>query len=230
MKAATFDRNKAQYDRFERPWIEENHFLRFETGEMCYTNAGPDPSDRKHYGEYGVTTFMPGDTHSPKLYTREGVYVPAAQLKNEYGSPYLLWDHRHNMVVRLARQNGNTTIPRDLRYTACYWAADDSKPVAGTVGYAPPNVLTPEQKEFMKECKALVPTVIAMRQDVRILEDAAKQVKAANQGEVQAAIEQNVPPIRFLEAYTRSCLHQLRDGGASWLVRTPIEVPYLVTK
>lgn len=230
MKAIIFDRNEARYDKFNRMWIEHDYFLRFETGEVCYTNIGPNPSDRKHYRDYGVTTFMPGDTHAPKLYTREGVRVPAAQLDVGFGNPHLLWDHNHNMVVRLTRQHGVTTIPRDLRYVACYWAADDSKPIAGKIEYAPPNVLTPEQKEFMKECKALVPTVIAMRRDVRVLEDAATRVKAANQGEVQAAITQGVPPIRFLEVYTRGSLNQLEGGGASWLVRMPIKVPYLVTK
>lgn len=230
MKNVTFDRNKASYDRYERLWIEKDFFLHFESGEVSYTHIGPDPEFRRHYPEYGVTIFMPGDTHMPKLYTTDGHAVPAAQLNTGGGNPYLLWDHNHNMVVRLTRLHQNTTVPRDLRHFACYWPAPDSKPVAGSILYAPPNVLSPEQKEFMKECKALVPTVVAMRQDVRVLEDAAKQVKAASQGEVQDAITQGVPPIRFLEAYTWGCLNQLRDGGASWLVRTPIEVPYLVTK
>lgn len=230
MKEVKFDRNKARYDRFDRMWIERDSFLRFETGEVCYTNNSPYPADRRYYAEYGVTVFMPGDRHAPKLYTTDGHAVPMSQLDIGDGNPYLLWDQEHNMVVHLTRQSGNTTIPKGLRYTECYWAADDSKPVAGKVKYAPPNVLTPEQREFMKECKALVPTVIAMRQDNPELTRIAQTTVIPRQGAIQSAIEQGVPPIRFLEEYTLGRLDQLREGGVSWLLRTPIEVPYLVTK
>ena len=230
MKAVAFDRSKAYFDRFDRFWIEGDGFLRFETGEVAYTMAEPNPSDRRHYAEYEVTLFMPGDTHAPKLFTRDGVAVPAAQLDIN-GKPYLLWDHNHNMVVRLARQRNTTTIPRDLRFTLCYWAADDSKPVTGGgVFYTPPNALTPEQKEFMKECKALVPTVLAMRQDNSELGRIATIRQAPRQGDVQLALAQGVPPIRFLEQFTYGNLTVLKQGGASWLSRTPIEVPYLVAK
>ena len=230
MNLVKFNRGDASFDRYDRFAYERDGFLMFESGEVCYTRASTDPCDRKHYGTYGVTIFMPGDSHAPKLFTKEGENIPTAQLDIN-GKPHLLWDHRNNMVVRLAYQRDcNTQVPRDLRHFPCYWASEDSKPIAKPISYAPPNSLTKEQREYVATFSKIVPTVLAMRIDNPEIIRLANVRKPPTQADIQAALEGEVSPMRFLEQFEYGVMRHLQASPVGALQRAVKTVPYVVTK
>lgn len=233
MKQITFDRNKADYNhRFDRFSISSREgWLEFESGEVCYTQSSPPPENRMFYPKYNATIFMPGDRRAPDIYDpATDKVIPTAQLCWGGGSPYLVADHDYKKVKRLRTMFSNVQLPRQLRFASAYWAASDSEPVASPIMYYPPNVLTKEQKEFLKGCQGAASMVMALRSSDHEWAGRATKSQCPVQEAIQGAIELDVQPMIFLEQFGHRPLSILKDSPAEFVLRSPVTIPFAVIK
>jgi len=230
MKEIKFDMNEASFDHFHRFYIWEKGFVRFENGETCYTRTRPDPDQRGHFPDFGVTIFTLNDSFAPTIYDPEsGEKIPAGQLVYTGSSPYLLWDMDRNMVVELSRKIGkDRRLPKQIRNIAsCYWAAHDSDPLADPLTYYPPNKLTKEQKEYVSTFPDVVPTVLALRHD----DNSPSLINTTpTLDDIQKAIENDESPLVFLNKFSPGVLFKLKDAPISNLPRKARVIPYGVVK
>lgn len=231
MKPLTFDRNIASYDRFDRFSISSSEgWLEFENGEVCYTSAMPDPINRKFYPKYNATIFMPGDSRAPIIYDpATDKEIPAAQLSLK-GSPYLVADHEHKKVKRLASTYQNAQIPLQLRFASAYWAAADAEVVAHPITYYPPNVFTKEQKEFLKTCQGAATMIQALRTSNPELNSELVLHTCTTQAAIQTALELDIQPMTFLEQFGHRPLSILKASPSEFVLRSPVEIPFAIIK
>lgn len=232
MQQLTFDRNKANYDRFERFSISSNEgWLEFETGEVCYTHEKPDPEYRKYYPKYNTTIFMSGDNHGPDMYDpTTDKKIPAAQLSWQGSSRYLVVDHDYKKVKHLNRLYDNTQLPKQLRHATAYWAAPDSEVMAAPIEYYPPNTLTKEQKEFLKGCHGAASMVLALRSSNHELNPKLPLHTCTTQAAIQTALEQDMQPMVFLDQFGTTPLLTLKNAPADFIIRTLVTIPFAVLK
>lgn len=233
MKTLTFNRNNAVYDRFGRFSIESRGgWLQFENGEVCYTYSSPDPEYRIFYPEYDATIFMPGDRHAPDIYDpATDKVIPAAQLSWSGSSPYLVADHGHKKVKRLDRMRLNVQLPKQLRFASAYWAAADAEVVANPVTHYPPNVFTKEQKEFLKTCQGAASMIMALRSsDPELTRSKILMSQCTMQADIQAALEQDIQPMIFLEKFSHRPLSILKASPSEFVMRSPVEIPFAIIK
>lgn len=232
MKTLSFDRNKATYDLFDRFSIESREgWLQFESGEVCYTSSSPDPEYRRFYPEYDATIFMPGDRHAPDIYDpATDKVIPAAQLSWKGCSPYLIADHGYKKVKCLGSMRSNVQIPYQLRYTSAYWAAADSEPVARPITYYPPNVFTKEKKEFLKTCQGAAAMIMALRSSDPGLSLSVTKNQGVTQTDIQAALDQDIQPMIFLEQFGLRPLGILKASPLEFVLRSPVTIPFAILK
>lgn len=232
MNKIEFDFGRARWDRFERFHMLEDAFLVFETGEVCFTQRAPDPDKRIHYAKYGITVFMPGDSHAPKLYTVEGAPVPAAQLELPNGGrPYLIWDHTTKVVKRIStyRSKQNPQVPAMLQTFAVYWAGEGAVPIASPIIVSPANIFTKEERAYVTACGDAATVTLKLLYSENILKTDAV-IRSLTLPDIQIAMQDNVSPMTLTKACVPSLLQKLMTGAIATIDRTPITHEYLTVK
>lgn len=228
MNDIRFDKNIAVADLYAYMTISNYPWLRTVTGETVFVDCAPSPDNRKHFSEYGCSVFMPTDSHAPKLYTPEGIHIPAAQLEHR-GQPYLLWDHAQNMVVEIRHGGVGTQVPSCFRRFAVYWSAHDSRPVGSPITYLPPNKFTPEELSFVRQLKPAAIMEAAVRRDGGSWKKEA-EILRIDQSSLKAEMERGATPASLVNKFNLQLLETCIESPASIIRRTGVTIPYAITK
>lgn len=160
MKLHDFDATSRKWDEYRAFHHAHTHFVQFETGELIYTLAEPDPGNRHRYSNHNVTIANTADAECPLLFHPEtGAKLVRTHL-NRGGSQWLAIDHDHKIAVRLhparhyrvSSENQYTSpIPDHLQgRAAAYWPGPQSEPIGRPIAVSSPTVVTPEQKAHMQ--------------------------------------------------------------------------------
>jgi hypothetical protein len=167
MNYLEFNRNCAQHDLFDAPYIDRRGFVRFASGEVIFTN--PKPTDRRTDKDLGIQIVATGDDDCPDLYVEPtgGKPIPKARL-NQGGMQWLAIDHECGVAVRLAPGGyrygrvGAKYQLRDVdhfaphyltgRFTA-YWAGPARRPIGDPITVSEPYRATKEQKQHLADLK-----------------------------------------------------------------------------
>jgi hypothetical protein len=182
MNYLEFNRNCAQHDLFDAPYIDRRGFVRFASGEVIFTD--PKPTDRRTDKELGIQIVATGDDDCPDLYVEPtgGKPIPKAWL-NQGGMQWLAIDHECGVAVRLAPGGyrygrvGAKYQLRDVdhfaphyltgRFTA-YWAGPARRPIGAPITVSEPYRATKEQKQHLADLKDQANAWAALRTCPRI--------------------------------------------------------------
>jgi hypothetical protein len=147
-------------------WTVATGFIQFETGELIYTDASPDPDHRSTYNSVGVQIVATSDDKCPTLLLPDGTPVKKAWL-NRKGMQYLAIDLDLKVAVglqavsygRIKSTAANLKAPAHLQGKfSAYWSGPERMPVGQPVLVAPPLERTPEQKahidSILAQCDA----------------------------------------------------------------------------
>lgn len=229
MTPQKLDLNKADFNNFSRFSLVSDGFLVFESGEVCYTRSSPDPEHRRHYAAYGVTVFMPGDSHTPKMFLPTGEPVPAAQLElPQGGRPYLIHDYATDVIKRLdykwARKD--LQVPTPLSGYPVYWAGAGAIPVASPIVVSAANTFTKEERAYVMACgdAAMLTLKLLYSENVLKTEAINKDIYLAD---IQKALREDISPTAFVMTYLPSKLQELRSGAIAAIQRTPKKYEFL---
>lgn len=141
-------------------------FVQFESGELIYTRAFPDPDDRRVYAKLGVQIVSTTDASLPKLLTPEGQPIPKSWL-NRQGMQYLAVDLDLKCAVRLTRSKTDNEASKKVPYFLeghfnAYWSGPGRMPIGANITTQEPRVLSADDKAHMDSIKAQCEAWMAM--------------------------------------------------------------------
>lgn len=133
-------------------------FVLFDSGELILTKRMPEPNERCHYADIGVTLTLSKELDID-LWTPTGLKVKKAWLEDN-GSQWIMVDHSSGRAVRTDvvlntrdRKITRPTIPKRFQGYAAYIGGPDCYPVGSGQFVVRPTIrdMPVEQQEKIKE-------------------------------------------------------------------------------
>jgi hypothetical protein len=158
MKNCDTNPNTRRWDTYRTfHWTVSPNFIQFESGELIYTDARPDPDFRNTIDRLGVQIVSTTDPECPTLLLPDGEPIRKAWLTRG-GMQYLAIDLDLMVAVQLQPTAWGRTAPTDAdrrapaylqgRFSA-YWAGPGRMPVGNPVSVSTPLKLDEDQQKHI---------------------------------------------------------------------------------
>lgn len=151
-----FNPTQARWDQYRMHYnVLASNVVLFETGEMIYTHAHPDPDQRHEHKNLGIEILTQEDpTHAGVFTTPDGKEIK----KSYFGSSkvYMAMDIPTGRCVQLSpwddkKWRQGTPEHLDKHNVAAYWGGSKRNVQGGAITIKWPRVLTNEQRKHLTD-------------------------------------------------------------------------------